>query len=43
MVEDVRVAFDDGFDGGLGLPDDLADHLLGRAPGDRAEQRRLQP
>lgn len=41
MVEDVRVAFDDGLDGGLGLLDDLLHHLLGGRSGDRPEQRRL--
>lgn len=42
MVEDVRVAFDDGFDGGLRLLHDLADDLLGGGSGDRAEQRGLE-
>ncbi|CAM5735098.1 hypothetical protein SFUMM280S_04366 [Streptomyces fumanus] len=42
VVEDVRVALDDGFDGGLGLLHDLPDDLLGGRSGDRAEQRGLQ-
>ncbi|GAA3237648.1 hypothetical protein GCM10020256_57290 [Streptomyces thermocoprophilus] len=42
MLEDVRVALYHRFDGGLGLLHDLADHLLGGGPGDRAEQRRLK-
>lgn len=42
VVEDVRVALDDGLHGGLGLLDDLADHLLGGRSGDRPEQRGLE-
>src|SRR5690606_17498042 len=42
VVEDVRIALDDGFHGGLRLLDDLAHDLLRRGPGDRAEQRGLQ-
>ena len=42
VVEDVRVAFDDGLDRGLGLLDDLLHHLLGGGSGDRAEQRGLE-
>ncbi|GDY82573.1 hypothetical protein SAVCW2_17720 [Streptomyces avermitilis] len=43
MVEDVRIALDDGLDDGLGLSHHLADHLLGRPGGGRVDQRRLEP
>ncbi|CAM5646086.1 hypothetical protein STENM327S_05992 [Streptomyces tendae] len=39
VVEHVRVALDDRFDGGLRLLHDLPDHLLGGGSGDLAEQR----
>src|ERR1044072_2254702 len=37
VVEDVRVAFDDRLDRGLGLLDDLLDHLLGGGSGAATE------
>lgn len=42
MVEDIRVAFDDRLDRGLGLLDDLLDHLLGGGSGDATEKRGLE-
>src|SRR4051794_18786520 len=42
VVEDVRIAFDDRLDRGLGLLHDLLDHLLGGGSGDAAEERGLE-